>query len=118
MQVVVHTVGGLLHRDRYVSLDRNRIAVHESGQLQYQAVLPERTVRKVRDLALAVGELGSLEQADLSDYADAAASELTIAEGSETRSILVVDGADVPDEVFDLLELLDDASQPGHRESA
>lgn len=102
----MHTCGGVLGLDRVVEVENGTGTVSEEGA--------------ARDVALDAGQVDRLERAaerlakapkvaigDAPDAVDSGWSDIDIEDAGESRSLRIPAGADAPDDVWEILDVVE-----------
>jgi hypothetical protein len=106
MRVSVHTRGGVLGLDRVVLVEDSTGTVAEDGTARRVALDPDQ-VDLIRQL---VGRLVRAPEVPIGpapDVVDSGWSDIDIADGPAGRSLHVPTGARAPDDVWELLQVVE-----------
>lgn len=107
VEIVVHTIGGALGLDRVVEVAEGKVTVTERGEARTAALAPDERARIDR-AAARLATVSPDAIAPLEDVVDAGRSEIAIASGGARTALVVPAGAEAPDAVWDLLEVVDE----------
>ena len=110
VKVSVHVTGGALGLDRLVEVVDGVATVSEKGEARTTILAPEQVAR-LDTAADRLAQASPAAIAPLPDVADAGQSEIAITDGETNTSLVVPAGADAPDEVWDLLEVVDEVCE-------
>lgn len=111
MRLTVSVAGGVLNRDRVLSVDDHELRVAEDGEVRAHRRLARADVDHLHDLAARVADL-DLPPSKPGEYAvDGGTTTIEIAEPVNQRIVLSA-GDDAPEPVWALLDAVKALSRP------
>jgi hypothetical protein len=112
VEVSVHIKGGVLGLDRVVRIDDTNVTVVEDGSKTRQARIPREDAQRLADIATRAARVAeSRYRSSDPDAADASVTVIEIRDGGVQRHVHLSSGVPAPDEIWDLLDAVEQASQ-------
>lgn len=112
VKISVHTKGGMLGLDRVVHVDDTEVTVVEGGSRTRTIRLQREDARRLADIATCVAQMADSPTGPSDpDAVDCGVTEIAIREGALELCVQVPSGGFAPDEVWDLLDLVERAAQ-------
>lgn len=106
----MRTVGGLFALDRRVEVRGRELVVHGTGPAASR-LLDDAEAERLHDAAARVLGLSDVEIDAPADVADDGFTELRLVDDGASRDVRLPVAAEAPDEVWDLLALLDELAR-------
>lgn len=110
--MTARTTGGLIGLDRLVEIEDGFGTVSEHGRTRHLALTREQ-VQRLAAAARRVVAGGWVEDSPAEDVVDGGLSEIQIVDGASLVTLVLQAGSAAPDEVWDLLDLVDEVSAQG-----
>jgi hypothetical protein len=109
MKISIRQQGGLFDLDREVSVDKGTVKITEDGAQREIGLLPEAERARVESLAARVAAASDRVASRGSDLpADPMETEIAIEDGAQRRQLKVISGDAAPDELWELIGLVNE----------